>query len=148
MDKTGLIAHTNSVLRTKQKYLCVSRPLRFGKSTAEDMLAAYYECGDDSRAMFEPFEIAAHSSFNQYLNRYNVVMLNIQNFLSWAKNDIANMEELIAKILITELRKEYGDIVDDGFGILRMTIDVVAKQTNIPFIFLIDEWDCIFRIHQ
>ncbi len=38
VDKTGLIACTNKKLNTKDKYLCVSRPRRFGKSMALDML--------------------------------------------------------------------------------------------------------------
>ena len=38
VDKTGLIEKTNEVLDTRQKFLCVSRPRRFGKSMAADML--------------------------------------------------------------------------------------------------------------
>ena len=34
VDKTGLIEKTNAVLDTRQKFLCVSRPRRFGKSIA------------------------------------------------------------------------------------------------------------------
>ena len=41
VDKTMLIAHTNSVIRTEQKNICVSRPRRFGKSIAANMLTAY-----------------------------------------------------------------------------------------------------------
>lgn len=42
VDKSALIEKTNSVLDTRQKFMCVSRPRRFGKSMAVDMLAAYY----------------------------------------------------------------------------------------------------------
>ena len=42
VDKSELIPYTNSVIRTQQKNLCVSRPRRFGKSMAADMLVAYY----------------------------------------------------------------------------------------------------------
>ena len=52
VDKTGLIEKTNEVLDTRQKFLCVSRPRRFGKSMAADMLAAYYERGEDSAELF------------------------------------------------------------------------------------------------
>ena len=43
VDKSGLIEQTNAVLDTREKYMCVSRPRRFGKSMAADMLTAYYE---------------------------------------------------------------------------------------------------------
>lgn len=48
VDKSGLISYTNSVLSTMQKNVCVSRPRRFGKSMAADMLVAYYSKGCDS----------------------------------------------------------------------------------------------------
>ena len=31
VDKTELLTYTNSVLQTLQKYICISRPRRFGK---------------------------------------------------------------------------------------------------------------------
>ena len=46
VDKTGLIACVNKLINTEQKYICVSRPRRFGKSMALKMLAAYYSCGE------------------------------------------------------------------------------------------------------
>ena len=61
-DKTGLLAYTNSVINTMQGYVCVSRPRRFGKSIAANMLAAYYSRGCDSREMFSGFEIAKEDS--------------------------------------------------------------------------------------
>ena len=41
IDKSGLIEITNAVLRTQQKFMCISRPRRFGKSMAANMLSAY-----------------------------------------------------------------------------------------------------------
>ena len=52
VDKTELMSYTNKVLRTEQKYICISRPRRFGKSMAANMLTAYYSRGCDSREMF------------------------------------------------------------------------------------------------
>ena len=34
VDKSGLISYTNQLINTEEQYLCVSRPKRFGKSTA------------------------------------------------------------------------------------------------------------------
>ena len=48
VDKTGLIEKVNAVVDTRQKYICVSRPRRFGKSMATDMLAAYYDQSVDT----------------------------------------------------------------------------------------------------
>ena len=62
VDKSGLISYTNSVLNTKQKNLCVSRPRRFGKSMAADMLVAYYSKGCDSEELFTGLKISEESS--------------------------------------------------------------------------------------
>ena len=56
IDKTELINYTNKVFRTPQKYVCVSRPRRFGKSMAANMLTAYYSKGCDSRELFKPYK--------------------------------------------------------------------------------------------
>ena len=42
VDKSNLIAYTNSVINTEQRFVCVSRPRRFGKSVTAAMLSAYY----------------------------------------------------------------------------------------------------------
>lgn len=71
VDKTGLIEKTNAVLNTRQKFLCVSRPRRFGKSMAADMLAAYYDRGEDSAPLFHSLKISNAASYQQHLNQYD-----------------------------------------------------------------------------
>ena len=73
VDKTGLIKNTNRVLETSQKFVCVSRPRRFGKSMAANMLAAYYGKACDSQQLFSRFEIAEDPDFQKYLNQYHVI---------------------------------------------------------------------------
>ena len=78
VDKAGLIRYTNSVINTLQKYICVSRPRRFGKSTAANMLAAYYSRECDSKEMFSGYEIAESENFALCLNQYDTIFLNMQ----------------------------------------------------------------------
>lgn len=52
VDKSMLITQTNRVYRTERRFLCVSRPRRFGKSMAANMLTAYYSKGCDSGRLF------------------------------------------------------------------------------------------------
>ena len=69
VDKSGLISYTNRVLRSEQRYICVSRPRRFGKSMAANMLASYYGRGVDSKSQFEHLRIGEDASFEQHLNQ-------------------------------------------------------------------------------
>lgn len=73
VDKTSLIQYTNQVFRTKQKFICVSRPRRFGKSMAAEMLAAYYQRDCDSQELFRNMKIESDPSFPRHLNKYNVI---------------------------------------------------------------------------
>ena len=72
VDKSELIKYTNKVLFGEQKYICVSRPRRFGKSIAANMLTAYYSSGCDSKEMFSRLKIANSESFEKHLNKYNL----------------------------------------------------------------------------
>ena len=67
VDKSMLIENTNSVIYTEQKYVCVSRPRRFGKSMAANMLTAYYSRGCDSRELFSELKISQSKSFEKHL---------------------------------------------------------------------------------
>ena len=73
VDKTGLIGYTNRVLRTKQKYVCVSRPRRFGKSMAAEMLAAYYGRGVDSEEVFHGYKIEINESNETEFGGYSLI---------------------------------------------------------------------------
>ena len=72
VDKTELIAFINRTLGTKRKLTCVSRPRRFGKSYAAQMLCAYYDKSCDSDALFANLKIAKDSSYKKHLNQHDV----------------------------------------------------------------------------
>ena len=144
VDKTGLLAYTNSVINTMQGYVCVSRPRRFGKSIAANMLAAYYSRVCDSREMFSGFEIAKEDSFEKHLNQYNTIFLNMQEFLSQSE-DIDDMLNLIKKSVLWELLEEYPDLRYFNTENLTRTMQDIYNNRKCPFIIIIDEWDCVFR---
>ena len=146
VDKTGLIACTNELINTEQKYACVSRPRRFGKSMALKMLAAYYSCGCDSRELFAGRKIEKEKSFAKYLNKYDVILLNMQQFLIESKNQ--EITEYLEQEVLEELREEYGEyLAKQGIG-LAAALRKIYIKTKKKFIFLIDEWDCVMRERQ
>ena len=82
IDKSGLLAYLNRVFGTEQRYLCVSRPRRFGKSMAANMISAYYDRTTDATELFQGMEIAGDADFGKYANQNDVILLNMQKFLS------------------------------------------------------------------
>jgi hypothetical protein len=142
VDKTGLIEFINSTLGTKRKLTCVSRPRRFGKSFAAQMLCAYYGKGFDSRELFEDLEIAKDKTFDQYLNKYDVIYLDITTLIS-SVPDINNIVSEIRKKVISEVRVAYPDVKHDDT--IFETLSNVAEATGNKFFIIIDEWDALFR---
>ena len=147
VDKTGVIKYTNSVMHTTQKCLCISRPRRFGKSMTANMLTAYYSKGCNSNGQFEKYEIAKDDSYREHLNKYNVIFLNIQEFLS-KTSDMDKLIDRLKRIVIRDMKSEYPDIdYFDDTDLAECMQDIYAN-TKIPFVLIIDEWDCIFREYK
>lgn len=144
VDKTELIKYTNSIVDTLQSCVCVSRPRRFGKSMAADMLTAYYSKGCDSRELFSSLEIAKDENFEEHLNKYDTIFLNMQEFLSRSSNVKELLERVEGKV-IRELKKQYPDVELYDENDLAETMQDIFAESECPFIVIIDEWDCIFR---
>ena len=147
VDKSELIQYTNSVLRTTQKYICVSRPRRFGKSMAANMLTAYYSRGCDSRRLFQGLKIATHPDFEKHLNQYNVIHLNMRDYLTESEN-MKQLIQFVEDDLLDELQQEFSDLRMPRRKTLVKVLEQAFAQYKIPFVFIIDEWDCIFRVHK
>jgi len=146
IDKTGLIEYTNSVLHTMQDNVCVSRPRRFGKSMAADMLAAYYSRGCNSAELFAGTKIEAEKSFSSHLNRHSVIRLDVQRFLE-KERDLDTFIDEIEKKVISDLAREFPDFKNfTADSRLKTLLEQIFAETGKGFIFVIDEWDCVFRM--
>ncbi len=145
VDKSMLIARVNAVYRTENRFMCVSRPRRFGKSMAANMLSAYYSCGCDSGKLFAGLEIEHDPSFRRHLNQRNVIRVDVQQFL-FQESHLDCFIDKIQESIIKELRMIYGDCFEvDVYG-LPGVLNQIFAQTGKGFIFIIDEWDCVFRV--
>ena len=76
VDKTDMLEILNENIDTENCYFCLSRPRRFGKSYAANMLAAYYSKGADAEKMFSGLAISKSEDFKIHLNKYDVIHIN------------------------------------------------------------------------
>ena len=146
VDKTMLISFTYKCLFGENKEICVSRPRRFGKSMAENMLTAYYSKGCDSRELFSKFQIAQTPDFEKHLNRYNVIHIDMQKFLGRTKN-VHEMLDFLQKRVIKELIQTFSGIEPEETSLI-IALEDLYGLCEEKFIFIIDEWDSIFRVHR
>lgn len=146
IDKSTLISKLNPLIETEDRFVCVSRPRRFGKTMAANMLAAYYSCDEDTHALFDNLKISEDLSYQMHLNKHMVLQLNMQNFLS--ENDsVEGMLGDLQKEVITELKEYFPGVIESATSMPRAFEKIYAK-TKQTFIILIDEWDCLFREYK
>ena len=110
------------------------------------MLAAYYSCGCDSAELFAGLKIAKEKSFPMHLNQHYVIRIDVQRFIE-SERELDSFISDIGKSVVSELMKEFSDY--EGFGLdsrLKTALDQIFIQSGKGFVFIIDEWDCVFRI--
>ena len=152
IDKTEMICYLNSVARTEQKYVCVSRPRRFGKSMAAKMICAYYDREADSRALFENCMISRSvqdtngQDWDKYLGQFNVIRLVMTDFFN-KKRTVDEAIDTIELRILDELAEEYPDTKYDEKDFY-FSIDKFYRKSKTQFVIVIDEWDAIFREYK
>ena len=147
VDKTNLIELMNERIGGNECLVCVSRPRRFGKSYAANMLTAYYDRSCDSHDLFDDKKIFASETYERHLNQYNVICLDISSFISEARvtrTPLIDVPRMILEALHDDLRRVYPDLPE------RKTLNdellaCVELPEGKPFIFIIDEWDAMIR---
>ena len=144
VDKSGLIGYLNDVINTERLYVCVSRPRRFGKSMAANMVSAFYDRTVDGAAEFTGLAITEDPSFNAQRNRYDVLKVNIQYFLSVGRS-AEGLIDFLEREVCPEIVEAYPNVrFREGDGIVQ-AMGRVYSQTGRQFVVVIDEWDCPMR---
>lgn len=143
IDKTGLLKYTNEVIGTEQNRICVSRPRRFGKSMAADMISAYYDKSCDSKELFDRYCISKAKDYVKHLNQYRVIHLDITMFTTQEKT--VSITTSIHEQITEELRSIYPGVLDESDRNLPYALAQINDVTGDRFVVIIDEWDAIFR---
>ena len=145
VDKSPLIEILNRSIKTKNKYFCLSRPRRFGKSVTAQMICSYYAKGQDCSPLFDDLEIASFDDYKKHLNQYDVISINISDEFSRASHNVKSMTDILTKSIVRELKEEYPNYAISSPEFLDLTLQEVYNYSKVPFVFVIDEWDCIMR---
>lgn len=142
VDKTGLIGLINKTIETPRRLTCISRPRRFGKSFAAQMLCAYYDRSCDSSKLFRGKDISRDESYEQYLNQYNVIYVDMTYIKPFTDNFKTIVPYLSAKIT-EELKTAYPEAsVSDELPAVMIH---AAEVSGSKFVMIIDEWDAPIR---
>ncbi|MCC8080680.1 MAG: ATP-binding protein [Lachnospiraceae bacterium] len=144
IDKTDLIDYINRTIPTTSNLTSFSRPRRFGKSFAAKMLCAYYDKSCDSGELFQGLKISGMDSYEEYLNKFDVIYLDITRFIS-TTTSLCEIVKNAQVSVIEELREAYPSYIREKEDVLADALFAVSHKTGNKFIVIIDEWDALFR---
>ena len=156
VDKTDMICYLNSVINTQQRFVSVSRPRRFGKTMAADMICAYYDREADSRELFENRKLAQSSivqsagyevNWDQYLGQFDVIRVVMTKIFK-KKKTVSDALIEMQRLIIRDLKRAYPNIELYNDQDLIQTIEDVYADNSRQVVFVIDEWDAVFRERQ
>ena len=144
VDKTSLIPLINATLNSENRYSCVTRCRRFGKSMAAKMLCAYYDKSCDSRELFVGLNAEKDKSFETYLNKYYVICIDMTDFTTKYRNE-KDIVRFIQHDVMEEVLDVFPDIKAKERDDLMDILYRISERTGDRFVMIIDEWDAILR---
>ncbi len=144
VDKTGLIGLLNRTIGTTKNLTCISRPRRFGKSYAAQMLCAYYDKTCDSHELFNGFKISQDPTYEKHIGKYDVIYLDMTQLMGEAGKD--SFIDFIKQKVTEELLTCYPEVKKDS-AFSTILINAV-EHTGNKIIIIIDEWDAPIRENQ
>ena len=142
VDKSMMIAELNKFVDSENKFICISRPRRFGKSMAGNMISAYYSKGCDSRELFKDLKIARDKSYEEYLNKLNVIKIDMNaEYMSNQDEFLQVMQKRVMK----DFFKAFPDVdFSDCRSFADCMLEVYAEKAE-TFVVIIDEYDVLVR---
>jgi len=142
VDKTELIDKINKSVNVKERFLCITRPRRFGKTINAMMLETYYSKNVNSKEIFDKLNISKCNSYEKHLNKHNVIYITFNNNASSCKTYEEYINYYISR-LSSDIKELWPDIkINDNIPDM---LSEVQSKTGEGFIFIIDEWDYIFN---
>ena len=109
VDKTGMLAVLNDFIDKGNKYICISRPRRFGKTVTGNMISAYYSKKCDSSQLFSRLKISSGPGYEEKRNKYNVIKIDMNSEYQGA----VIKEKLISRLTMKikrELSREFPNV--------------------------------------
>ncbi len=139
VDKSDIIEKLSARINTPNRYICITKPRRFGKTSVLNMLGAYYCKAYDSRSLFDGLKIARSAAYTAHLNKYNVVHLSMNSLPDNGKT-YEDYMNLFKNAVRRDILEAYPKLKEQEFS----NLSELFTATEDKFIFIIDEWDYIF----
>ena len=145
VDKSAMLDEVISSMAVDgQRYLCITRPRRFGKSVMANMVGAFFGRAVDGKCLFDRLQIAESDNYEKYRNQYDVISIDFSRM----PRDCSSYQQYITRIqdgINQELMKAYPRLGLSLEGAVWDNLQLIFEEEWGKFVFVIDEWDAIFH---
>ena len=144
VDKSEILEELIPALQQEQRFFCITRPRRFGKTVMANMIAAFFEnIGEQS--LFDHLQIAGFDQYNEHVGKHDVIYIDFSEM----PRECSNYEEYIGRIqddLTKDIQTAYPQLSIGANEAIWDILSLVFNETGNKFIFVIDEWDAAFHM--
>lgn len=145
VDKTAMLEELIPALRQEQRFFCITRPRRFGKTVMANMIGAFFSKANDSSDIFDKLEIAGYDRYRNHLNQHNVIYIDF----SETPETCRTYEQYICRIsngICRDLKICFPEIELCGDDAVWDQLSQIFEETGEKFLFVLDEWDAVFHM--
>lgn len=144
VDKSAFLAELIPLVAHPPRYVCVTRPRRFGKSMNAAMIAGFFGKNEPQllQETFGQLQVAAHPQYQQHLGQHNVVYMDLSRHTR--QSSYAEFKAQVQQQLFADLQSAYPEVPLASGEAIWKTFTRVFQATGAVFIFVVDEWDAIF----
>lgn len=144
VDKSSILEELIPALQQEQRFFCITRPRRFGKTVMANMIAAFFEKTKDP-SLFEDLSISRHEEYEKQVASQDVIYIDFSEL----PRECRNFQEYVDRIqdgLIRDFKEAYPNLEIKTDAALWDLLSMVFDKTGDKFIFVIDEWDAVFHM--
>lgn len=145
VDKTAILKDLFPLIDSTEKYICIIRPRRFGKTIMANLIGSFFSKAHQSTDLFDSLKISNDCAYNHFVNQYNVIYIDFSEIDDECKSYQAYIKN-IKTLLREDLHTAYPDIVLRENSSIAEDFKRIYAETHEKFIFVLDEWDAIFHM--
>lgn len=144
VDKSEILEELIPALQQEQRFFCITRPRRFGKTVMANMIAAFFE-NIGEKSLFDDLQIAGYEKYKEHVGQHDVIYIDFSEM----PRECSNYHEYISRIqdgIISDMIENYPEIDIKKDMAVWDILSWIFNNTGHKFIFIMDEWDAVFHM--
>ena len=144
VDKSEILEELIPALQQEERFICITRPRRFGKTVMANMIAAFFEKTEEP-LLFDHLTISKYENYKEQVGQHDVIYIDFSEM----PGDCNSYREYITRIqngLVKDISDAYPEMEIESKDAIWDIMSMIFNKTGHKFIFVIDEWDAVFHM--